>query len=389
LLQGALILLLSLLSCGGTQGGQSTESRRYEVLVARGRVLARTGDLAAAASTFEDATYARPEGVEARFYLAKAHLERGQLYRALDEAERAAELGPDHGPSHVLVAEILNRLGRSGEAERILLGALARWPTLARVHRVLGELRLGEGNLGEAELRLGRALELDGALPGTQELLGRVLFRLGRPEDAARLFEAAIGQADCSDLAYGGLGAANLLARRFRAARAAFRQAVECAEGSSQNPEPWHLAIALSLASDGSTDEAIASLDRAGSFLDAPDEAALRWRVAQGPEGWGCRAEGTACTDSDERFWAAALSQLVLGAPDVTLRVVDEALAAYDGDAMAHWIAAEALLELGRDQEAAIALDRAGAWEPSEAVRAVMESAREELSDSGEGSQSP
>jgi hypothetical protein len=46
---------------------------------------------------------------------------------------------------------------------------------------------------------------------------------------------------------------------------------------------------------------------------------------------------------------------------------------------MAHWVLAEAFSDLGRRDEALAELDRAGAWQPSEAIANAMAALRARL----------
>jgi tetratricopeptide (TPR) repeat protein len=368
---GAALLAAAATGCGAVSGRAPTGlDRRLE----EGRALATQGKMAEAAEAFEDATYADPESAEAHYLLAKARLELGRTYPALDAARAAQKLRADHGPQQVLLGRIYLRLGRDEEASREIVDAVARWPDSAVAHHAAGLLRVRQGRLGEAEVSLNTAVRLDPRVPGLQELLGRVLLRLGRTDQAVARFEEALRQRSCDDLAYGGLGAALLASRQPGRAQEAFASAAECAAAGDDGA--WRAGLALAYAAEGRFDEAYAQRDAIGRVARPVAGAALEDRLSRargGRAAAGCTAHETICAQADERLWSAALLLFALGAADAAEREAHAALALDDGDAATHWILAEALAELGRTEDAGLEIDRAMAWSPSPPLRAALE----------------
>ena len=73
-----------------------------------------------------------------------AHLIAGGAPReALEEAERLLTLAPAEPVHHLLVAESLAALGRTGEARELLDAALERWPANPELHEAAGRLPPG------------------------------------------------------------------------------------------------------------------------------------------------------------------------------------------------------------------------------------------------------
>jgi arylsulfatase A-like enzyme/Tfp pilus assembly protein PilF len=102
--------------------------RTYAAAFNLGKLLMRSGRPFEAAARFRDAVAANPEFAEGYLYLAKALLDAGDLRGA----EHAARTGLKARPrptleplGHYVLADVYNRLGRSGDADRELAAARA------------------------------------------------------------------------------------------------------------------------------------------------------------------------------------------------------------------------------------------------------------------------
>jgi tetratricopeptide (TPR) repeat protein len=359
-------------------GDAARRDRRLD----EGRELARDGQMAEAAEAFEDAVYADPESAEAHFLLARALLELGRTYPALDELRAAERLRPDHGPQRVMMGQVNTHLGRLEEAEEVLQEAVTRWPDDPRAHFALGVLRMRQDRLNDAELSLIRAARSAPRLPGLQEMLGRTLLRLGRADQAVTRFEEAIRQRECDDLAHGGLAASLVVTSQPGQGQAEMQRAIDCAD--PEHAGPWYAGLALAYAASSQYRDALENLDRGARMFRPALLEALRWRLEAAQGGWsavGCRAHTVTCARAEEKLWSGALLLFVVGAPDAAARELSEAISIYDGDPVTHWIMAEALAELDRLDEVGLELDRASTWEPSAQVRAAMDDLRERMSE--------
>lgn len=376
---------LSISGCGvfdRSRRGDSAAAERRDGRIEEGRGLARQGQFAEAAEAFEDATYADPESAEAHFLLARALLELGRTYRALDELRAAERLRPDSGPQQILMGRVLVRLGRLDDAEEVLENALQSWPEDPRAHYALGVLRLRQDRLTDAELSLTRAVRSAPRLPGLQEVLGRALLRLGRADQAIVCFEQAIEQRECDDLAHGGLAVALVMTSQPGQGQAEFQRAIACADG--EQASPWYAGLALAFAAEARYRDALENLERGARLFRPPVLRALQWRMRAldaGGEGVDCQAHVATCGRADEQLWSGALLLFVVGAPDAAERELGGSISTYDGDSTAHWIMAEALHELGREEEVELELNRAITWEPSDAVGTAIRDLRRRLAD--------
>ncbi|MBM3792445.1 MAG: tetratricopeptide repeat protein, partial [Acidobacteria bacterium] len=140
-----------------------------------GRVIWALGEHAAAEEQFEAAVRKNPHDLPALVGLSEAALARGDLERAADRAERALREGPNDPDARAqtarvfraradlpaarsalsravdlaphrhdilaLLADVELEAGRSEEANRLLVGALADYPDSPRIYRKLSELR--------------------------------------------------------------------------------------------------------------------------------------------------------------------------------------------------------------------------------------------------------
>ncbi|MEM1202225.1 MAG: tetratricopeptide repeat protein [Acidobacteriota bacterium] len=174
------------------------------ILVLVGRTYRDFGHHDAARGALRRALELDPEARRAHYYLGTVELlaeGRAGLAAAAESLRRELELVPDDPQANLFLGMALVEERRFGEA----LGPLeiaSRGPDpSADAFHFLGQARFGLGDLEPARGALERALELaspTGPSPGPPDQLssihyqlGQALRRLGRPEEAARSFEAA------------------------------------------------------------------------------------------------------------------------------------------------------------------------------------------------------
>jgi tetratricopeptide (TPR) repeat protein len=160
-----------------------------EARITLGKISYRRADYAGARLAFELALEASPPSEEAHFYL-------GEIERASQRFEEAADhyrkSGSSAGARNGL-AEALLKLGRDDEAEKTLEDALAtatEAKARAQTLYLVGSLRSERGDDQGAVAALAEASKSDPYHPGIRYLLGTVLARLGRGEEARRELEA-------------------------------------------------------------------------------------------------------------------------------------------------------------------------------------------------------
>jgi tetratricopeptide (TPR) repeat protein/tRNA A-37 threonylcarbamoyl transferase component Bud32 len=306
----------------------------------RADCLSRLGDEPGAADERRQAARESDRTVD-HFHLGMLHLFRGEPAAALPAYERALGLRPDDFWAQYFTAICLLKLGRPAEANAHLTACISRrrdflWCYLMR-GCVLGEL--GQFEAAEADYRTALGLG-----PDTQTRYG-ILVNCGRMRILREQFDEA--HADLHE-------AIRLLPTRYEA----------------------YVNRALAFRSQQDWDQAEAQLLRA--ILLAPDVAApyrnrARLRIQRGQP-------AAALEDLDRAIRREAASPRDLAEDDTERGVVlyragryEEAVTAYDAallaqpSALAHRLRAEAMTELGRDQEAVAALDRCLAFGGSDA----------------------
>lgn len=218
---------------------------------------------------------------------AEVQRRRGNANAARAALREADTLGPEPRWPDPLLDEVdALRVGRSNRMERVTrlagqrrfdeaeaeLVALARdyppWEG-ALVH--LGRIRLDRGNLEGARLALNEALaRVPDSIQG-QFLLGVVLYKQGRPQDAREHFERVVVLKPADPLAHYNLGRCLCITGQPEQAVAAFRTAVAC------KPDFLEAQVQLIevLAGLGRTAEARAAL-RSALALDVNNPAVRR-----------------------------------------------------------------------------------------------------------------
>jgi tetratricopeptide (TPR) repeat protein/CBS domain-containing protein len=165
------------------------------------------------------------------------------LAQALEKAGRSNEAEiyyrellrdkPDSGPANLGLARIANASDNLQDAVNYYHRAIyGSWPeqrqanrTLARIELVnaLGKI-LGKRREAQSEL-----LALEAEAPddvGVQKQLGRLLLAYGLPKDSSGVFRKILGKEERDADAYGGLGEAELAQDNFRIAQRAFKAAI-------------------------------------------------------------------------------------------------------------------------------------------------------------------
>jgi arylsulfatase A-like enzyme/Flp pilus assembly protein TadD len=218
------------------------------------------GELDEALEVAEHALAVDPEYAQIYLLLADLEERRGEPERALTLLETALGLEASFQEAVIQKALLLERLGRAEEAGEVLragLEELGPEPRLEAVYAGVVEMR--RGAFEEAEERLRRALEHDPFLVAGWRLLGELLEKTGRAEEARDAYARGLErQPDDADL-HARLGL--LLARRWGdpQAEAHLLEAIRL----SAEPRPeLHVALGAWLAERGRFGEAVAQYEQ-------------------------------------------------------------------------------------------------------------------------------
>lgn len=115
---------------GKFQAALSLYPTHERSLLALGELELRTGETTQAAETLEKAYQVNGADWRTHFLLASAYTAEKEYEKARPHAQRAAELGKEHGAAaRVLLARILEAQGNRGEAKRLLQSVLREFPS--------------------------------------------------------------------------------------------------------------------------------------------------------------------------------------------------------------------------------------------------------------------
>jgi predicted TPR repeat methyltransferase len=120
--------------------------------------------------------------------LGNVMLDAGRIEEASQAYQRCLALDPEHGEVLNNLGVMQRSLGRLADAEATLLRAAARNPNFPGVHYNLASLCFDQKRFDEGYEHSARALGLDSRHDATRRILGLVLARLGRKEEAAQIF---------------------------------------------------------------------------------------------------------------------------------------------------------------------------------------------------------
>lgn len=129
------------------------------------------------------------EDTNSRINIAAIHHSRGQIDSAIEELQAALQANRDNPNPASILGEYLARAGRSGEAERYFLEALAIDDKHAPTYHRLGMLDLKLERAEPGLKRLERAVELGPEVPVYLEALGNEYARRELVFEAIHTFE--------------------------------------------------------------------------------------------------------------------------------------------------------------------------------------------------------
>lgn len=186
-----------------------SDERSAHELVQRAIALNGVADYPSALETATRAVELDPTNAEAHRVRAKAleNLGGGHLEEAMTAYERSVALGPAGLRSRTALAELLRRMGRSEEAER-LYRAVADDAATASAANETCPLEMGGwsqyrlGDLDGAIVSFRSALQLDDDLIPVRFDLGLALLAMGRAADARETYEGTIARLRSADAAH-------------------------------------------------------------------------------------------------------------------------------------------------------------------------------------------
>jgi len=171
--------------------------RAPEILAARARIYADSGDLPKAVAVLEQGVMVYPDSVELRYAEASIYEEQGRMTDALHELTKLVNARPDDPAAlNALGYTLADHSRELTRARRLIESAHAAAPKNAAILDSLGWVLFRQGHPAEAEVYL-RAAYADDRGGDIAAHLGEVLWQLGRPADAEHIWsEASIADGD-------------------------------------------------------------------------------------------------------------------------------------------------------------------------------------------------
>jgi predicted Zn finger-like uncharacterized protein len=157
-----------------------------------GRIDDARDNLASAEKHFKRAIAADAQFFEANVALGRFYLRLRRLQEAREQFEQAASKAPENAAVRAGLGELALAENAIPRAQQEFKRAVELNPNLADAHLGLSRLALLAGNVEEAQKEIQTALELDpNSLPGGRLQNGRVLWRLGKVDEAITELEKA------------------------------------------------------------------------------------------------------------------------------------------------------------------------------------------------------
>lgn len=243
-------------------------SRHSDLLLKHAAIAARGGDRAWRAFLARRAFEFNPTGLDVLMEMAAMLQDEGKPSEAIEFLRRAEAVAPDDHHTLVQHGRALTELGRLDEAESILRRAI-------RIRDAAAEYNLANvldrmGRWGEARLHYERALEIDPFHARAMNNLGLGLAGRGQIAAALTLFERAIEAAPGNAETYSNMGVALLDSGRLPQAMAAIEKALDIDPGSADA----HNNLGIAMAQQGRMEEAAAQFREALKL--APNHANAR-----------------------------------------------------------------------------------------------------------------
>lgn len=179
-------------SAGSDNARSSSEDSLSDTRIGQAQDFAQGGRIADAIELYRDILTDSPRNVKVRNDLGVLYDKLGHSELALEQFELAESIEPQDIEVLINYGTALGALTRYGEAEGLLLQALAIDPGSVAVRTSIGILNFRRGAYAEAESELRWVCQHDSELPHAFYYYGETLNRLGRFDEAFIALERAI-----------------------------------------------------------------------------------------------------------------------------------------------------------------------------------------------------
>jgi tetratricopeptide (TPR) repeat protein len=174
-------------AAGSLRRALEIDPRCYQALSVQGVLAFGRGENDAAKQALLHALEIEPDYYEAHYQLGRVHLAQGDVASAERDFQRALEIGADLDAALYELGELYRRSARQADAVRMYRRAVLANPNHVRANVALARLLLEQGELGEAQERLGVVLgRLNPAHPEARVLMQKVRQALRSQEDRSK-----------------------------------------------------------------------------------------------------------------------------------------------------------------------------------------------------------
>jgi tetratricopeptide (TPR) repeat protein len=331
------------------------QEREFRRLIREGDAALQQGDTFLAIEAFSGALALNGDSMVAHLKRGDSYRQRGEMAAALRDLREAARLDP----GAPLPAELLGDANLRMERYERAVEQYLRFVALDdRDPRVLYKLAVAYHQIGQTEEALDpvrRAIELDATMPEAHYLLGVCLRALGQMRDAEQSLKRAVALDDTL------IPAHEELAELYRAIGRDRDRIMQLEALAALDPDRPERAISLGLAhaDGGSTDAAVAVLERATEQYPGTPSISVAlgkvWlRIAETGDGASMKRAQEAlrpvaarASASSEALTLYAKSLLLSGDADAAELVLQRAVARLPVDPGAFLLLARSATQLG------------------------------------------
>ena len=225
----------------------------------RGNLFLGLGNMEQALRAYTTALGHDPNYAGAHFNIGNVYVRSGQHEAAAAAYREAIALDPDFADADVALGCVLEDLGQLDAAVTSYRRALKSNPNYCEVHSNLGHALRTLGQVDDAIEHYRRALQIRPDFAEAHNSLGSALFELGRLDDALTSYRRALEINPDFAEAHNNLGSTLRESGQVVAAAASYRRALEINPNSAEA----HNNLGYALQDLGQSDEAVASYRRA------------------------------------------------------------------------------------------------------------------------------
>ena len=164
----------------------------YAAELGRSAKLIDAGNFTSARTILQSLSIRYPKDATVLNNLATVYLQLGQLQQATETIRKAMRWVPNHAPSQLTMAFIMQASGKLDLAFAYAKKAIEFQPTMSDAHAFAGKVCFQASDMGKASFYFAKAIELGNSDLVIREMLGMVLLNMGKPDKALEQFDLVL-----------------------------------------------------------------------------------------------------------------------------------------------------------------------------------------------------